>query len=145
MNSSHSCDLSHSYSHARSLTHCAGPVIESVPQQQPEPLQRQHRIFNQLCHSGNSNGCHSWLPCPRRGKKGPHRAFTDLLMGSAAKRRDSPSTLKHFALKNSLSHLPSAARRSLRRVQSLPFHVQRRLELQTPLRKMTLAPFLTNM
>ena len=37
-NPSHSCKLSHSYSNARSLTHCTGLGIEPLPQQQPEPL-----------------------------------------------------------------------------------------------------------
>lgn len=31
--------ICHSCSHTRSLTHCVGPGIESVPRQQPEPLQ----------------------------------------------------------------------------------------------------------
>ena len=32
-------DLQHSYSHARSLTHCAGPGVKPEPPQRPKPLQ----------------------------------------------------------------------------------------------------------
>ena len=47
-NPSHSCDLCHSCSNAKSLTHCARPGIE------PTPPQIQHWILNLLGHSGNS-------------------------------------------------------------------------------------------
>ena len=53
-NLSCSCDLCHSCTNARSLTHCTRPGIKPELQQQPELLQRNCRIFNPLCHNGNS-------------------------------------------------------------------------------------------
>ena len=53
-NPSHICELHHSCSNAGSLTHGLGQGIQPGPQQQPQSLQRQHWIFNPLCHSGNS-------------------------------------------------------------------------------------------
>ena len=48
LNQTHSCNLHHSCSNARSLVYCArlgiGPVLP----------QRQHQILSLLCHSGNS-------------------------------------------------------------------------------------------
>ena len=53
-NLSHNCNLCHSCGKAGSLMHCAGLGIKPIPQQQPEPPQRQHSILTLLCHSRNS-------------------------------------------------------------------------------------------
>ena len=57
LNLSYICDLCHSCGNARSLTHGTGPRTKPAPQQESEPLQRQHQILNLLCHSGNSLYC----------------------------------------------------------------------------------------
>lgn len=49
-----SCNLCHSWGHTGSLTHCAWMGIEPMPQQRPEPLQRQHLTLNPLYHGRNS-------------------------------------------------------------------------------------------
>ena len=61
LNLSCSWDLCHSCGNARSLTHCAGRGIEPVIHQPPKPLQRQCRILNPLCHSGNSYSIVYWI------------------------------------------------------------------------------------
>ena len=47
-------NLSHSCVKTGSLILCTGPRMEPSPQQQPEPPQKQHQIFNLLRHSGNA-------------------------------------------------------------------------------------------
>ena len=48
-------NTSHSSGNAGCLRYCARPWIKPVPQQLPEPLQRQCQILNTLCYSGNSH------------------------------------------------------------------------------------------
>ena len=49
LNPSCSYDLCYSCGSSGSLTHCTGLGVKPVPQQPPEPPQRQHRIFNLYC------------------------------------------------------------------------------------------------
>ena len=60
---SHSCDLHHSCSNARSLTPCVGPGIK------PSAQQRQHRVLNPLHHSGNPSSLHLNLEQEPQGRE----------------------------------------------------------------------------
>ena len=56
-NPSHSYNWHQSHGHTRSLTLCARSGIKPMPQQWPEPLQRQHWVLNLPHHSRNSPWC----------------------------------------------------------------------------------------